>query len=101
MKKYRFTSKFYLIIFTSLLLTFCFYIIAHGETEKQVKIEALQNSNNYIVEYVTSGATLWGICQRNLPAGVDIRDYIQIVRQYNNISNNEYIQPKQALKLPQ
>ena len=101
MKKYRFTSKFYLIIFTTLLLTFCFYSIAQSEHKKQVKIEALQNSNNFIVEYVENGGTLWNICKNNLPQGVDIRDYIQIVREYNNIGNNEHIQPQQALRLPQ
>ena len=100
MKKYKFTNRFYFILAT-LLLTVCFYSIAQSEHKKQVKIEALQNSNNFIVEYVERGGTLWGICKNNLPQGVDIRDYVQIVREYNNIGNNEHIQPQQQIKLPQ
>ena len=101
MKKYKIAKRFYILItiLATLLLLVCIYSIAQTENKKQEKISALKNSNNYVIEYVEYGDTLWKICNNNLPFGIDIRDYIEIVKQYNNINN--VIQAKQKIKLPQ
>ena len=103
-KHYKLTKKFYnniFVLLSTLLLVFCFYIIAQKETEKQLQNNKLLASNDYIVEVVQNGGTLWNICKRYKPQSIDLREYIDIVKQYNNINNNEYLQINQQIKLPQ
>lgn len=101
MKKYKIKSRFFYIVVTTLLLIFCFFSIAQRETEKQEKIEQLKKCNDYIVEIVQNGGTLWGYCTKHKPQAVNIWEYMQIVEDINGIDCNEFLQIGDCLKLPQ
>lgn len=48
---------------------------------------------------VQPGDTLWKVARSHLPAGMDIREYVFLIKKANGVSNS-IIQPGEVLLLP-
>ena len=44
-----------------------------------------------VLEYVEEGDTLWNLCKDTCPDNMDIRDYIDLVKETNNIDSDIYV----------
>ncbi|HHY06258.1 MAG TPA: LysM peptidoglycan-binding domain-containing protein [Clostridia bacterium] len=87
-KKKRITFCIGLFLFFALVLPFI----------KPTALEA-HTSNEYIAVIVEDGDSLWKISQRFIDNQMDIRHYINIIQQYNDLKTAN-IYPGQIIKIP-
>lgn len=99
MRKYiRIKDRKRFIVFISMLLTVIYLCIL-------TPVLCFDNFNNnklknikYIELTVQEGQTLWEISKNFINDSVDIRDYIEVIKKINNISDLSYIIPGQKIK---
>lgn len=83
-------NKAAILILLTAMLILIFILFSSGGATTVEKYETV---------IVRAGDTLWGIAKSNLPSGMDIREYIYVIKKANNITGS-IIYPGQELKLP-
>ena len=96
MRRIRIRSKARFIIFlTFLLLTaFALYFSLYKPTKAQSS-----NQIEYDQVYVEEGDTLWHLAREYVPKRMDIRKFIEIVKEQNHLPSGD-IRPGQILRFP-
>ncbi|WP_169445318.1 LysM peptidoglycan-binding domain-containing protein [Paenibacillus terrigena] len=61
--------------------------------------EGERNANVPLQVVVSSGDTLWAIANEHKPAGMDVRNYIEMIKDLNG-KRNSSIQSGEVIKLP-
>ncbi|WP_379347731.1 LysM peptidoglycan-binding domain-containing protein [Paenibacillus sp. GCM10027629] len=61
--------------------------------------EGEHNANIPLQVVVSSGDTLWAIAKEHKPAGMDVRNYIEMIKDLNG-KRNSSIQSGEVIKLP-
>ena len=89
-KHNNFLLAFSIITLTTLFL--CYFVFKPTAIEAQEPLEV-------ITVVVKKGDSLWKIAERYDNNKIDLRKYIYIIQQYNNLENT-LLQPGQRIKVP-
>lgn len=95
MKRYRCTNhkRFFTIMSVLFIFLICFAQLYTAEaTEAQVPLKI-------IVETVRDGDSLWKLAEQYDNNKLDLRTYIDIIQNFNDLDNT-ILQPGQKIKIP-
>ncbi|MGI6706875.1 MAG: cell division suppressor protein YneA [Clostridia bacterium] len=95
-RRIRIRSKARFIIFLTFLLlaAFALYLSLYRPTKAQSSKHI-----EYHQVYIEEGDTLWHLAREYVPERMDIRKFIEIVKEQNSLSSGE-IRPGQVIRFP-
>lgn len=82
-KKIRIKNKFRFILSICIMLSFLYPVIMYAIDKNNVELVDISMSKIY----VEKGDTLWAIAERNLPPRTDVRNFINEIKELNNLES--------------